>query len=92
MKADNNKDVRDDGNKIDKTIVNLSNKLKNNKSKNIIYMPNIETMKKSTFLILNAKKTFNYLKQTFIKALILQCFDLKYYIISRLKQRLLAML
>ena len=36
-----------------------------------MYMPNIRAIKKSIFLILNAKKTFNHLKQMFIKTLIL---------------------
>ena len=36
---------------------------------------NIRATRKSIFLILNAKKTFNYLKQAFIKALIFQHFD-----------------
>ena len=37
-------------------------------------------MKKPIFLIFNAKKTFNYLELIFIKALILQYFDLKSHI------------
>ena len=43
-------------------------------------MPNIETTEESTFLIYNIKKIFNHLKQAFIKVLILQHFNLKYYI------------
>ena len=43
-------------------------------------MPNVEATKKTIFLISNAKKDFNYLKQGFIKALILQHFDFEYYI------------
>ena len=38
-------------------------------------MPNIKAIKKPTFLIFNAKKTFNYLWLVFIKLLILQLFD-----------------
>ena len=51
-------------------VVNLSNKSKNNKSKNLICMPNNEAIKELIFFIANVKKTFNYLRQTFIKALI----------------------
>ena len=40
-------------------------------------MLNIRAMKKLIFLISNAKKAFNYLKQTFIKAPIFQYFNLK---------------
>ena len=58
FKANNNKVVNNDGNKTNKTIVNL---YKNNKSRNLTRMPNIKAMKKSTFLTFNAKKTFNYL-------------------------------
>ena len=38
-------------------FVNLSNKLKNNKSKNSIYVPNIRAIKKSIFLSLMPKKS-----------------------------------
>ena len=55
------------GSKANKMVINLS---KNNKSKNLTYMLNIEVTRKPNFLISNAKKTFNYLRQTFIKALI----------------------
>ena len=58
-------------------IVNLS---KNNKSRNLMFMPNIRVIEKPTFLTPNSKKVFNYLRQTFIKALILLYFDLKSYI------------
>ena len=64
-------------NKANKTIINLS---KNNKPKNLIYIPNIRAMKKPIFLICNTKKTFNYLKQIFIKAPIFQHFNLKSHI------------
>ena len=43
-------------------------------------MPNIRATRESIFLIPNAKKVFNHLKQAFIKALILQDFDLKSHI------------
>lgn len=53
--------------------------LKNKKSKNLIYI-NIRTTRKLIFLTFSAKKTFNHLQQIFIKALIFQYFDFKYYI------------
>lgn len=37
-------------------------------------------MRKSIFLTFDDKKNFNYLKQVFIKTLILQYFDLENYI------------
>ena len=60
--------------------MDLFNKSKNNKSKNLTYLLNIKATKKSTFLTSNIKKTFNYLKQTFIKASIFWHFDFKCYI------------
>lgn len=53
----------------DKTVVDLfkSKKLKNNKSKILIYI-NIRATKKPTFLIPNTKKAFTQLGQAFIKA------------------------
>ena len=68
----NNNEVFEVGGRVNKTVINLS--------KNLTYILNIEAIKKLTFLILNAKKTFNYLQLVFIKALILQHFDLKIYI------------
>ena len=63
-------------------IVDLSksNKSKKHKSQNLMHIPNSKAMEKPIFLILNGKNTFNYLWQTFIQALILQYFNLKYYI------------
>ena len=61
FRANNDKFVRSDDNRANK-IINLS--------KNLAYMPNIEAIKKPIFLTLNTKKTFNNLKQAFIKALI----------------------
>ena len=55
FKADN-KVVCGGNDRINKTIVNL---FKNNKFKNLTYMPNIKTIKKPIFLIFNAKKSFN---------------------------------
>ena len=67
FKVDDNEYVNNSGNRANETVVNLS---KNNKSRNSTYMPNIEATKKLTFSIFNAQKTFQYLKQAFIKALI----------------------
>lgn len=53
---------------------------KNNKSGSLTYIQNIWAIKKPIFLIFDAKKIFYYLRQVFIKALILQHFDFKYYI------------
>ena len=64
---DYNKIVNSNVNRLNKMVVNL---FKNNKSKNLTYMLNIEVTEKPTFLFFNAKKIFNYLKQAFIKALI----------------------
>ena len=69
FKASNNKVVRGNVDKVDETVVDLS-KSKNEKSKKLIYMPNIGVMEEPNFLISNAKKTFNRLKLAFIKALI----------------------
>ena len=79
--ASNNKVIKSSG-KVDKTIVNSSktNKLKNNKSKNLILVLNISAIDKPTFLTLNTKKDFNYLWQALIKVLILQNFDLEFHI------------
>ena len=61
----NNNEVVDDGGGIaNETVVNL---YKNNKSRNLIYMPNIGVMEKLYCLILDPKKTFNYLRSVFIK-------------------------
>ena len=43
-------------------LINSSNKLKNNKSRKLTRMLNIEAIKELIFLILNSKKIFNYLK------------------------------
>ena len=67
FKIDDKEVVDDGGSKTNKTVLNLS---KNNKSRNSIYMPNIRAIKKLTFLIFDAKKILNYLRLTFIKALI----------------------
>ena len=68
FKADDNKIVGV-GSKVNKTFKNLSRskKLKNKKFINPTY---IRAVKKPIFLIFNTEKTFNYLKQVFIKVLI----------------------
>ena len=80
FRADNNKIVKNNSSKTNKIVVNLFNKSKNNKSRSLMHIPNIKAMKKPIFFTFNAKKTFNCLKQIFIKTLILQHFNLKYYI------------
>ena len=75
--ADDNKVVSNSDCRANKTIVNLS---KNNKSKNLTYMPNIGATGDFIFQNSNAKKVFNNLWLAFIKTLILQHFDLKNYI------------
>ena len=67
FRTGNNKVVRGDGSKTNKTVEDLSNKLKNNKSKYLTYMLNIGAIKKPTFLTPNTKKTFNCLRLAFIK-------------------------
>ena len=76
FKTDDDKVVEVDS-KANKIVVNLS---KNKKFKNLTYMSNIRATGKPSFLIPNAKKTFNHLWLAFIKALILQHFDPKSYI------------
>lgn len=63
-------------------VVNLSkfNKSKNSKSENLTFIPNIKAMRKPMFQISSARKAFNYLKQVFIEAQILQHFDLESFI------------
>ena len=77
-----NKVVEGDGNRADATIRNLSKskKLKNNKFGNLMCIWTIEAMGKLSFLTRDTKKAFNYLRQAFIKAPILQYFDLKSHI------------
>ena len=80
FRADDNKVVDDGSSRANEIIVNSSNSLKNNKSRNLTYISNIGAIRKSTFLTSGAKKAFNYLQLVFIKAPILQHFDLKSYI------------
>ena len=80
FRADDNKVVSDSRSRANKMVVNLS---KNNKSRNLTYIPNIGAMREPNFLNPNAKKAFNYLRLAFIEAPIFQYFDLK--VISELK-------
>ena len=56
------------------------NSSKNNKFRNLTHMLNIRNMQELIFLTSNAKKIFNYLRQVFIKSLILWYFDPKSHI------------
>ena len=76
--TNNNKIVKNVNiSKIDKIVKILFNfkKSKNSKFKILIYI-NIEVIKKFIFLNVNVKKNFNFLKQAFIKILIIQHFNL----------------
>ena len=77
FRADGNKIVGGGGGKANETVVNLSKK---NKSRNLMRVPNIEATGEPNILTLNAKKAFNYLRLVFIKAPILQHFDLESHI------------
>ena len=77
FKADDNIVISNNSGKANETVVKL---FKNNKSKNLIYMLNIEVIEEPIFLIFNAKKTFNNLKQAFIKALIFWYFNLESHV------------
>ena len=59
FKFDNNEVVSNGSNKTNEIVVNS---FKNNKFKKLMSIPNIEAIKKPTFLTSNAKKTFNHLK------------------------------
>ena len=77
FRANDDKIISDSGGRANETVVNLSKK---NKSKNLICIPNIKVIGERTFLISNAKKTFNYLQLVFIKAPIFRRFNLKSHI------------
>lgn len=70
FRTNNNKIVKSGNSRANKIARNLFQfkKLKNNKSKNLIY---IEVIRELIFLISDIKKIFNYLRQIFIKTLIL---------------------
>ena len=81
FRASDNKIVEISG-KVDKTVRNLFKfkSLKNDKSENLMCIPNIEAIGETMFLTPGAKEAFNFLRQVFIKAPILRHFDLKSYI------------
>ena len=79
FRASNNEVIEGGGSKADETVVNLS-KSKNEKSKKSIHMPNIGAIEEPNFLTSDAKKAINYLQLAFIKAPILQHFDLESHI------------
>ena len=62
FKVDDNEGTGGSAGRTNKMVVNLSNKLKNDKSRKLKYVINIEVIKKLIFLTLDAKKAFNYLK------------------------------
>ena len=68
FRTDDDKVVGSDSDRINGMVVNL---FKNKESRKLTCMLNIEVTEKPNFLILNAKKAFNYLRLVFIKALIL---------------------
>ena len=74
FKANDNEVVSDDDSRADRTVINL---FINEKSKKLTPFPNIGATKEPKILTLNGRNTFNYLWLAFIKALILQYFDLK---------------
>ena len=72
FKVSNSKIDKNDGNKANIMAIDLFkfNRSKNNNFEKLTYILNIKVIEKAIFLILNAKKTLNYLKHIFIKALI----------------------
>ena len=74
FRASNNEVVGKSGNRVDEKIVDLST-YKIEKSRKLMRIPNIGAIRKPNFLNPNAKKAFNHLWLTFIKAPILQYFD-----------------
>ena len=60
FKVDDNEVIEVNG-RANKIVINLSNQTKNDKSRNLTYMPNIGFRRKTIFLTSNAKKVFNYL-------------------------------
>ena len=78
FKVDDNRVVDgSDNSTTNETVVNL---LKNKKSRKLTYVPNIGAMGEPNFLTPNAKKVFNHLWLVFIKASILQHFNLENHI------------
>ena len=56
FRLDNNKVIKNSDNKVNIIIVNLFNKSKNNKSRNLMYLQNIRATKEPIFLTLILKK------------------------------------
>ena len=79
FRAGNNEVVGGDGNRADKTVVD-SFTSKNKKSRKLTHISNIGAKREPNFLTPDAKKTFNHLRLVFIKAPILQHFDLESHI------------
>ena len=77
FRADENKIVIIGGSRANRMVVNSS---KNKKSKKLTRVPNIKVTGKLNFLISSTKKVFNHLWLAFIKAPILQHFDLENHI------------
>ena len=67
LKNNDNEFVGDCG-KTNKMVINSS---KNNQFKKLMHMLNIKVIEKFTFHTLNTIKTFNQIKQAFIKTLII---------------------
>lgn len=85
FRTDVNKIIGGGGGRVNEMVKNLSKskKLKNKKSEILTRLSNIKAIEKPMFLTLNGRKAFNYLRQTFIKALILQHFDLECHIMIK---------
>ena len=77
--AGNNEVIKSGGSKADKTVVDSST-CKNKKSRKSTQVPNIGATRKPNFLIPDTKEAFNHLRLAFIKAPILQHFDLESHI------------
>ena len=72
-------EVFESSDRANETVVD-SSKFKNKKSKKLTRMPNIGAIGEPNLLTPNTKKAFYHLRLAFIKALILQYFDLESYI------------
>ena len=79
FRADDNEIVRVGG-RANETVVNSSTQPKNKKCRNLTHVPNIGATREPNFLTLDTKKAFNHLRLAFIKAPILQHFDLESHI------------
>ena len=79
FRAGNNKVVGGGGGRADEMVVD-SSMSKNEKSRKLTRVPNIEAIGEPNFLTSDAKEAFNHLRLAFIKAPILRHFDLKSHI------------